>query len=119
MKEKEEVEHLLHDHEGEIVDLEHSISELEELVAKRKGERQKDEVPDDVGDDGFVDDEMVNEPSIESVDDVTNVENDDDGEHNNMYDRMKAQPQRRYKSCAIRTPFSVYGKKKLKLLTMG
>jgi len=44
VKEKEEVECLLHNHEGEIVDLEHSISELEELIAKWKGERRKDEV---------------------------------------------------------------------------
>jgi len=63
---------------------------------------------------------MVNEPLIESDHYEMSVENDDGGQHNNIYDSMKAQPRRQYKSRAIRTLFSVYEKKKkFKLLTMG
>jgi len=119
VKDKEEVERLLQHHEAEIVDLEQSMSALDDLVAKWKGERPKDEVPDEVGDDIFDNDDMVNEQSVEPPDDVTGVEKDDDAQHSNMYDRMKAQPRRRFKSVAIKTPFSVYGKKKFKSLKMG
>ena len=73
MKEKEEVERLLHYQEGEIVDMKHSISELEEFVAKWKGEQRKHEAKNDVDDD-FVDDEMVNDPPVEPVhDEMMNV----------------------------------------------
>ena len=105
VKDKEEVERLLQHHEVEIVDLEQSMSVLDDLVAKWKGERPKDEVPDEVGDDVFDDDDMVNEQSIEPPDDVMGVEKDDDAQHSNMYDRMKAQPRRRFKSVAIKHHF--------------
>jgi len=36
-----------------------------------------------------------------------------------MYDRMKARPRMRFKSVATKTPYSVYGKKKLKSMQIG
>jgi len=109
LKDKEEVEHLLEDHEAEIVDLEQSMSALDDLVAKWKGQQSKDEFRDEVGDDVF------NDPR----DDVMSDEKDDDAQQSNMYDRMKARPRMRFKSVATKTPYSVYGKKKLKSLQIG
>jgi len=119
-KDKEEVIRLLEYEEGEIASMEHSISELEEIVAKCKGEvGNEDEDPpndgcaDDVfDDDGDEDDEMFHDPPVKPHLDEEVVVNDDVGQHSNMYDRMKAQPRRRFKSVATRTPFSVYGNKK-------
>ncbi|XP_027941274.1 uncharacterized protein LOC114195079 [Vigna unguiculata] len=109
LKDKEEVERLLEDHEAEIVDLEQSMSALDDLVANWKGQQPKDEVRDEVGDDVF------NDPR----DDVMSDEKDDGAQQSNMYDRMKARPRMRFKSVATKTPYSVYGKKKLKSLQIG
>ncbi|XP_027941009.1 uncharacterized protein LOC114194798 [Vigna unguiculata] len=109
LKDKEEVERLLEDHEAEIVDLEQSMSALDELVANWKGQQPKDEVRDEVGDDVF------NDPRAGVMSD----EKDDGAQQSNMYDRMKARPGMRFKSVAIKTPYFVYGKKKLKSLQIG
>ena len=72
--------------------------------------------------DVFDDDEMFYDPSTKPDQDEDVVVNDDSGQHSNMYDRMKAQPRRRFKSGVTRTPFSVYGNKKnlkLKWPTLG
>ena len=115
LKDKEEVLRLLEYEEGEIVDIEHSIFELEEMVAKCTGEVGNEDHPnhacaEDDEDDG--DDEMFYDPPAKPDQDEDVVVNDDSGQHSNMYDRMKAQPRRRFKSGVTRTPFSVYGNKK-------
>jgi len=109
LKDKEEVEHLLEDHEAGIVDLEQSMSALDDLVGNWKGQQPKDEVRDEVGDDVFND----------RRDDVMSDEKDDGAQQSNMYDRMKARPRMRFKSVATKTPYSVYGKNKLKSLQIG
>ena len=50
---------------------------------------------------------------------VMSVEKDDGAQQSNMYDRMKARPRMRFKSVATKTPYSVYGKKKLKSMQIG
>jgi len=109
LKDKEEVERLLEDHEAQIVDLEQSMSALDELVANWKGQQPKDEVRDEVGDDVFID------PHAHVMSD----EKDDGAQQSNMYDRMKARPRMWFKSVATKTPYSVCGKKKLKSLQIG
>ena len=74
-----------------------------------EGSTVEDEFRDEVGDDVF------NDPR----DDVMSDEKDDDAQQSNMYDRMKARPRMRFKSVATKTPYSVYGKKKLKSLQIG
>ncbi|XP_027922913.1 protein MAINTENANCE OF MERISTEMS-like [Vigna unguiculata] len=117
-KEKEEVLRLLEYEEGEIASMEHSISELEEMVAKVEGEVGNEDSPNDgcaddvFDDDDDEDDEICDDPPVKPHVDEEVVVNDDGGQHSNMYDRMKAQPRRRFKSVATRTPFSVYGNKK-------
>ncbi|XP_027932997.1 uncharacterized protein LOC114188629 [Vigna unguiculata] len=109
LKDKEELQSLLEHHEAEIADLEQSMSALDELVANWKGQQQKDEVRDEVGDDVFIDPRAS----------VMTDEKDDGAQQSNMYDRMKARPRRRFKSVATKTPYSVYGKNKLKSLQIG
>jgi len=109
LKDKEELERLVQHHEVEIADLEQSMSALDELVANWKGQQPKDEVRDEVGDDVFIDPRAS----------VMSVEKDDGVQQSNMYDRMKARPRMRFKSVATKTPYSVYGKKKLKSLQIG
>ena len=109
LKDKEELQSLLEHHEAEIADLEQSMSALDELVANWKGQQQKDEVRDEVGDDVFIDPRAS----------VMTDEKDDGAQQSNMYDRMKARPRRRFKSVATKTPYSVYGKHKLKSLQIG
>ncbi|QCE10550.1 hypothetical protein DEO72_LG10g1780 [Vigna unguiculata] len=109
LKDKEELERLVQHHEVEIADLEQSMSALDELVANWKGQQPKDEVRDEVGNDVFIDPRAS----------VMSVEKDDGAQQSNMYDRMKARPRMRFKSVATKTPYSVYGKKKLKSLQIG
>ena len=53
-------------------------------------------------------------------DDGMTIDDNDVVQHNNMYDRMTAQPQIHFKSRAIRTPYSVYVKKRIpKLFTLS
>jgi len=117
-KDNEEVLRLLEYEEGEIAGMEHSISELEEMVAKCTSEVGNEDPPNDgcaddvFDDDGDGDDEMFDDPPAKPHQDEEVVVNDDGGQHSNMYDRMKAQPRRRLKSVATRTPFSVYGNKR-------
>jgi len=118
----EEVLRLLEYEEGEIAGMEHSIFELEEMVGKCTGEVGNKDPPNDAcaedvfDDDDDGDNEMFYDPLAKPDQDEDVVVNDDGGQHSNMYDRMKAQPRRRFKSVVTRTPFSVYrNKKNLKL----
>ncbi|QCD86775.1 hypothetical protein DEO72_LG3g1301 [Vigna unguiculata] len=117
-KDNEEVLRLLEYEEGEIAGMEHSISELEEMVAKCTGEVGNEDPLNDgcakdvFDDDSDGDDEMFHDPPAKPHQDEEVVVNNDGGQHSNMYDRMKAQPRRQFKSVATRTPFSVYGNKK-------
>ena len=85
LKDKEEVLRLLEYEEGEIVDIEHSIFELEEMVAKCTSEVGNEEYPNDafakdvLDDDDDGDDEMFYDPPVKPDQDEDVVANDDGG----------------------------------------
>ena len=148
-KENEELKRLVENEEREIAELEAVLSHLEDMVAKKEehnrteGEGKddphydgNDEEEVDVGEgkddphyDGNDEEEVdvgvhytVNDPvsDVKGHDSAGDDVDVDVGQQSNMYDRMKAQPRKRSKSRAIRTPFAGFGgRRKTKLLTLG
>jgi len=111
----EELERVVEHHEHVISDLEGSLCHLEKLVAERTKEHEKDVVTDDDDDDDVSrnsNNSHSGAPYNLIFNGRTTIEDEVNGQHSNMYDRMKAQPRMRFKSRAIRTSFAIYGKKR-------
>jgi len=62
---------------------------------------------------------MVNDPPIEPVQDETSVENDDGGQHSNMYDHEGPTLKTVQESCQKNTIFYLWKEKEVEITNIG